>query len=224
MDTLSPSALPEARGAIYYFLSSLLLEPPTEKLLSALSRTEIFDNLAALPGEASLSNMRELLNHLPDSLARLTQEFNDLFIVPLGRYITPYEAVYRDEREVDGKRVKGLLAGESTIAVQKSYREAGIAIRDDFLELPDHAGVELSFMSYLCSKQSDMRKAGEVQKSLKYLKMQKRFYKEHLTVWMPRLCARMNENSEGPFYKGVSRLIEAFLILEAETLSQTGEE
>ena len=220
LDMLSPVDMVEARGNVYGFLSRFLLEPPSEKLMSPLREPDMLSNLASIFGESNLTHLQEFINHFPGSLETLIQEYNDLFVVPLGSYVMPYEAVYRDEREVEGKRIKGLLIGESTAVVQKSYQQAGLAISDAFLDLPDHAGIELSFMSFLCSKQAAALKQSDGKQSLEYLEMQKAFLNEHLISWMPKLCARITENADGPFYKGLAKLIHAFLTLEAETLNQ----
>ena len=46
-----------------------------------------------------------------------------------------------DARQVGDTRVRGLLMGPSTLAVQQLYREAGMAIADDYTDLPDHVGL-----------------------------------------------------------------------------------
>lgn len=221
-DTAGASNLAEARGNIYGFLSRLLLEAPTESLVSPLCQPDVLAALGDMLGAAAPRHFQDFLQHYPENLKPLVQEYHDLFTVPLGRYVTPYEAVYRDERVVEGKRMKGLLMGESSVAVQQSYREAEVRITEDFLELPDHAGLELSFMSYLCHKQAEALNRSDTQQSLILLHRQKTFLQKHLTPWIPSLCARICEQAQGPFYKGVAKLIEAFIALEAETLSQTG--
>jgi TorA maturation chaperone TorD len=57
------------------------------------------------------------------------------------------EAVYRDERELDGTRVRGQLLGPSALAVKELYREAGLQLSGDSKDLPDHVGLELACMA-----------------------------------------------------------------------------
>lgn len=219
VDSASSGSLAEARSNMYSFLSAFLLEPPSLKLLAPLGQPDTLSNLAAVFGEAPTSHLQEFAQGFPQDTEALVQEYNDLFVVPLGRYVTPYESVYRDEREIEGRQVKGLLMGESALAVLQSYRLANASISEAFLDLPDHAGLELSFMGYLCQRQAEALNRHDEQQSSELLQIQKDFLEEHLTPWMPALCARIRGNAEGPLYKGIAELIESFLALETETLS-----
>lgn len=218
----APSSLAEVRCNIYDFLSILLLKPPSEKLLASLCEPELLANLEEIFGEATLVHFREFLKYFPANMEGTIQEYNDLFIVPLGEYVTPYEAVYREQREVEGKPLNGLLMGKTTVAVQESYRQANVRVTEDFLELPDHAGLEISFMGHLCKKQVEAMNQADSKQVEKFLQMQKNFLQEHLILWIPGLCARIRENAHGPFYKGVAGLLEAFMLLEAEAIDKFG--
>lgn len=218
-DTLSSCDLAESRGNMYSFLSTCLLEPPSPRLLGPLCEPDTLSNIAKVFGEDRTNYLRELAQRFPQGMEPFIQEYNDLFVVPLGRYVTPYEAVYRDERVIEGKQMKGLLMGQSTLAVLQSYGLANASVSEDVLDMPDYAGLELSFMGYLCKKQADALDRGDEQQSLELLRMQRDFLQEHLTPWMPTLCTRIRENAEGPLYKGIAELIQSFLALETETLS-----
>jgi hypothetical protein len=51
-----------------------------------------------------------------------------------------------------GQTIKGLLMGESTLAVRETYLRAGLLPEQD---LPDHIGNELRFLAYLCAIEAD---------------------------------------------------------------------
>ena len=70
----------------------------------------------------------------------------NLFKVPGPQYVTPYEAVYRDTREINGQTVGGLLADQSTVDVQKWCRLAAIEVTEDFKNLPDHIALEFNHL------------------------------------------------------------------------------
>lgn len=217
---IAAASLAEARARVYGFLSRVLLEPPSETLLSPFREPELLDSFRSLIGEHALDYFQGISKLGAQDLAPLVQEYNDLFVVPLGRYVTPYEAVYRGTGGVRGK--KGLLMGASTVAVLQSFKQAGVKASDDFLDLPDHAGLELSFMCYLCNKQAEALNRGDNQQSSTFFQMQKSFLEEHLACWIPGLCTRIFDNAQELFYKGVAKLIEAFIASEAETLAQIG--
>ncbi|MFN2356106.1 MAG: molecular chaperone, partial [Desulfopila sp.] len=70
----------------------------------------------------------------------LLVEYARLFVGPFELLAPPYGSVYLET----GRR----LMGDSTIAVQHMYTNAGLTL--DVQEAPDHIALELEFMHYLC--------------------------------------------------------------------------
>ena len=211
----------EARGNMYRFLSAAFLEVPSAVMVTPLLADGFVDGLEEMFGAGVADDLRQFVRGFQGDYAALDQEFQDLFTVPLGRYVTPYEAVYRDEREIGETRVQGLLMGASTLAVKQLYREAGAAISEDFKDLPDHVGLELACMEFLCGAEArawDQEDLGEVRR---VRDLQRRLVHEHLRQWVPALCERIRERAAGPFYRGIARLMEAYLVQEAEALTSS---
>ncbi len=208
----------KARADMYRFLSAVFLEPPTKALIDSLLADGFIEELEELFGFDTVRDLREFATRFDGDYEGLDQEFHDLFMVPLGRYVTPYEAVYRDEREIGDERVSGLLMGPSTLAVKQLYRDAGIVVSEDFKDLPDHVGLELACMGFLCDAENAARRQNDADAAARMRKMQQRFFHEHLTVWLPALCGRIRENSSGPFYRGIANLTEAYLRQDSEAL------
>ena len=153
-----------SRAQQYRFLASVYLAPPTDQLLVELKRL----GLAA--------------EEDPEAIRR---EYDNLFVVPLGQYTTPYEAVYRDEREVAGEKVRGLLMGPSTVDAIQRYREAGAELDKTIKELPDHIGVELAFMQFLCEREAEAIEAGDTPLADSYRDRRAVFLRDHLAPWVP---------------------------------------
>lgn len=209
----------EARGDMYRFLSAAFLEPPSEALLAPLLADGFVEGLEEIFGTAAVDNLRQFVRGFQGDYAALDQEFQDLFMVPLGRYVTPYEAVYRDEREMGDTRVRGLLMGPSTLAVKQLYREAGAAVSEDFKDLPDHIGLELACMEFLCRGEAQAWDQEDLDAVRRLRDFQRRLLQEHLLQWVPTLCRRIRESATGPLYRGIASLTEAYLADEAETLA-----
>jgi len=184
-DTLIQDA--KARAQMYHFLAAVYLAPPTPALVEELRKLGLIDT---------------------DDLENVKREFNDLFVVPLGRYTTPYEAVYRDEREIAGERVRGLLMGPSTVDVIGRYKAAGAEMDQMVKELPDHVGVELAFMGFLCERESDALKNGDESLVRELRTRQAEFLNDHLQPWVPLLAQRIREKARIEFYKGLASLTE----------------
>lgn len=209
----------QARGNMYKFLSAAFLEPPSEALVGPLLADGFLEGLEELFGDATIDHLRGFVSGFQGNYEELDQEFQGLFMVPLGRYVTPYEAVYRDEREIDGARVRGLLMGPSTLAVQQLYREAGTVISENFKDLPDHVGLELACMEALCHAEAGAWECCDAETVRRARGLQRRLLEEHLLQWVPSLCARVRENAPGPFYRGIAALTEVFLQQEVEELA-----
>ena len=208
-----------ARTDMYRFLSAAFLEPPSKTLVAALAKSGVIEELEEVFGAAAVDDLRQFVGAYQGDLESLDQEFQDLFMVPLGRYVTPYEAVYRDERVVGEERVNGLLSGPSTLAVKELYREAGAAITEDFKDLPDHVGLELACMKFLCEQEARAWKRRGLDDAQRLRDLQKRLLHEHLLQWVPALCGRIRENAPGPFYRGIAGLTLAYLSQDARTVA-----
>ena len=210
----------KARANVNRFLSAVFLEPPGKALVATLSGDSFIEELEKIFGSGVGDDLRQFAGEFTGDYESLDQEFQDLFMVPLGRYVTPYESVYRDERQVGDTVVWGLLAGASTLAVKQLYREAGADISDDFRDFPDHIGLELACMEFLCEQEARAWEQQDLAKARQIRALQKRLLHEHLLLWAPALCARIRENASGPFYRGIAGLTEASLRWEASFLTE----
>lgn len=225
------------REAIYAFLSSVYLHPVTEASLLHISDEQFLNDLAeVLPGEAT-TELRNYFGALDPSLlskelAALKQEYMNLFSVPTGRYVAPFEDIYRG-KTAEGQPHRGPLLGVRAIAAKQLYREAGARMDNVCKELPNHIGVELSFMHFLCGREastcmsdalnaldlddvdSDIYSPAEV-----YRAYQIRFLNEHLTRWFPQLNEEIQQKSGHVFYRSISNMTEVFLEQDLANLKQ----
>lgn len=109
--------------------------------------------------------------------------------------------------------------GPSALAVKRLYREAGAAISEDFKDLPDHVGLELACMEYLCKAEAGAWDREDLAEVHRVREFQRRLLQDHLLQWVPALCERIRERAAGPFYRGIARLTEAYLAQEAKALA-----
>ena len=220
----------EARANMYRFLSAVYLSPIDEDLLRRLVDEDFLDQLSMLFGERVVVDLRDFAAtvDVEEDLPSLRQEYMDLFAVPTGRYVTPFEDVFRG-RSAEGKEVRGPLLGERAIAVTRAYRRAGAEMDGACMELPTHIGVELSFMNYLCEREAAVRRnqdSGAVPErpdeesaeSTRYRGLQSRFLQEHLNQWFPQLSSTIQASAGGPLYRGLAELTEEFLSRDAASL------
>lgn len=209
------------RGTMYRFLSTIYLSPLDQELVRDVTEKNFLEELSLVFGDNAVAELKEFAAGFDKDFASLRQEYMDLFAVPTGRYVTPFEDVYQGTT-AEGEPVKGPLLGERAVAVRRMYREAGAEMDRACKELTTHIGVELSFMSFLCEREADAisherenanpgSSPGEATDSVKYRELQIRFLEEHLNDWFPRLSRSIQANAKSRFYRGLARITEEFL-------------
>jgi TorA maturation chaperone TorD len=192
------------------------LQEPAEKFLLELKNENMLKGLRGYHPELdegvdlidSVISSDELSNSAPDLLLEFTRLFVGPTPVPL------YESIYRSPT--------GLLMQEETLAVRKKYREAGLIIHPGNSSPDDHIGVELEFIFYLCQKAAQTEDAAG-QDFL--IKMQYRFFREHLMAWISPLCDRLYHEAASPYFKGVAKVTKGFIHWDyQEIVSHFGED
>jgi TorA maturation chaperone TorD len=191
-----------ARAGVYRFLAEVFTSHPTRESVRRLS------GLAA-----------EFGIQCPDKLSpgTLEREYMDLFVAPNPLYVAPYESVFRDRWLVPAAlkpgsdpgeaslAIKGLVMGESTLAVQRCYVDAGLAAKHD---LPDHVGNELRFMAYLWTQQAE----APPDEAARAAELREEFRMEHLLKWTGDLRARIAESDRLGYYRAAIEVVEGVLM------------
>jgi TorA maturation chaperone TorD len=220
----------EARAIMYRFLAAVYLIPPNEDFMRHMVARDFLAELTAFLGQEAVADLKQFAAtaDLDKAIALLKQEYMDLFAVPTGRYVIPFEDVYLG-RTPEGKQERGPLMGQRAIAVRKMYRQAGAQMDQACKELPTHIGVELSFMSFLCemeaAKLGDEKGAAlpdqekrETADSTCYRELQIRFLRKHLNAWFPQLNQSIQANAKTQFYRGLASITAAFLVRDMANL------
>ncbi|MFC7046945.1 molecular chaperone [Halobacteriaceae archaeon GCM10025711] len=145
---------------------------PDERLAAALD-AGLFDEVSA--ADASLADLRV--------------EHSRLFVGPGDHPCPPYESVYRDR---DPGQEFGQVLGAATDAVERWYREYGLAPDETWTDLPDHVAVELEFAGYLAATGED--------------DALERFVDEHPGAWLPEFLDRVEAATTEPFYRALARV------------------
>jgi TorA maturation chaperone TorD len=215
-----PAELAGARRDLYRFLSAAFLAEPNADFLAHLRD----DSFTGALGEWFSPAVAEDFGRVAEALDAGTfadssrLEFTNLFLVPGGQHIAPYESVFRDRREIDGREVSGLLMGQSAIDVQQWYRLAALEISPDFKELPDHLGLEFHYLAYLCAMEQEFDAAGDAAKHTRAREMQRDFLKAHVLSWLGDLTEKVRAKATLPLYPAIAGLALEFCQRELATL------
>lgn len=213
--------LSEARQRVYAFLSSAFSQPPSSESLALLRDEWFLGSAADLFSEQTAAPLRqyaEAVGQTSELERQAHQEFMSLFKAPGGQYITPYESVFRDARDVAGKRVDGLLMGQSAVDVRKWYKLAAFDIPEDYKDLPDHIYLEFSFVAHLCRKERQLVGAEADPKLTGTWEMERGFLAAHVVSWIDALHDRLYDKSQHTYFRAIADLAVEFTKRDLATL------
>lgn len=196
----------------YRLLSACLYQPSPE-----WGEADIFSHLkealqVVAPSVAAGTDVMEGALRDVDE-AELTVVYSRLFVGPFSLGAAPYGSFYL-ERE---KKVMG----DTTVAVQEFYRQAGLSLDEDFTELPDHMAVELEFISYLLRRTMSEATEGERSATTEWIGMRRDFLRQFVIGWYGGFCAAIREATDNPFYRAYADCLEALIGRDRELLGLT---
>jgi putative dimethyl sulfoxide reductase chaperone len=136
-------------------------------------------------------------------LESLKIDYTQLFVGPFKLLAAPYGSVYLEDNKI---------MGESTVDVRSWYENEGldVVIKD----APDHITMELEFMYYLITKQTQATSEGNLKSIQLYQQKQKTFLCVHLARWLPEFAEKVQKNAQTKFYKKLVQLTEAFIKMD----------
>lgn len=205
---------PRLRAAIYGSLSFAFHFAPRDGDLALLRQA------AGTAAEQGLEELAERLGRLA-ALAReessppVRQEFHDLFMVPAGKYVTPYGSIFLDQPVEAGGKVATRTCGLSTQAVARFYKQIGLAIDPGYTELPDYIGLELACMEFLCLQEASARDAGNEAGAARCRAWQHVFLRDHLGRWAKPLAELIRRKARTGYYKAIAEFLDDWIGQEA---------
>lgn len=211
-DARELAVLAPARRDFYRFLSASFLDGPSPETMRPLVDTAFQEAVAESFSAGALEQVKALAAAMAaeDFWPAARREYTQLFLAPGGQYIPPYESVFRDKREVEGKKIAGLLMGPSAVAVQQWYRLAALEIRSDFKELPDHLGLEFHYLGFLCERERTFGEEGDSAHQTRAREMERDFLKAHVLTWLPELVDQIQARAQLPLYPAIGSLAVEF--------------
>lgn len=186
------------RGDTFKLLAACFYEPDKD----LLQEQHVCDNLAGLLREIAPS-AAAAAEAMATALAETAQQqlsidHASLFVGPFELPAAPYGSVYLERQR--------RTMGDSTMMVQRFYREAGLSI--DVAEPPDHIAIELEFLFYLCRKETE---AGASEQTQRYRTLQAAFFNQALLPWMKPFCSAIRSATTNPFYLALAACLEQFI-------------
>jgi TorA maturation chaperone TorD len=180
------------RAQEYALLATLLSAAPSAKLLT---------QLAKLPGDATPLGLAHA--HLGDAASKTTaaaveREYFDLFIGVGRSELMPYASFY----------LTGFLNERPLSRLRGDMATLGIECVENNSEPEDHAATLCEIMAGLAG--GDFPASADAQREM---------LEKHVTPWMGRLFADMENAEAANFYRSVGSLGRLFLQIEAEAFT-----
>ena len=199
-----------ARSNVYGLLAGVYRGEPSVSFLRHLRGPAFSATLEAI----GLSPSEVFDGTSSDKLAEdLATEFTKLFIGP-GPHLSPHESLHAEE----GAGLEGTHWGPATVKVKNFMEVAGLTIDDSFPGMPDHISAEMEFMQRLAAKEAEAWADADEEFATNILRIEKRFFDEHLSRWVPSFCDKIIERSVHPFYERFAEMTKGFLEYEGGSL------
>ena len=198
--------LAQHRCNLYHFLSRIFIEEVSSDFLDQLQNPDNQEAFQSAGIDISSHGLEEDKTELLETLAA---SYCEMFILGNIAGLQPYESA----------QLEGRLQGDLTEAVECFYREYQLEVEAPNRNLPDHLGIELSFMGKLAQMEAQYWKQGDLDGALEAVEGQRRFLQSHLLVWLPRYSKSLERLATHPLYQGAGTLVYAFLEMEADVFS-----
>lgn len=210
------------RAKVYEILSGVFLKEPNSEMFSLLKKW-----VYTLKDEEGIRVLAKVEEQDPN-LERLTQEYYDFFFVPVsGLFVPPFEAAIRGAQRKKGRKTKfGSYWRDTTVSIAHLYEQIGFASQNlkmfeplKAMSIPDHLGLELSALAYLCRVEARRHQEGQSVDSITYL--EKVLLERHLTQWLDLFVQDLKEVDKTGFYTAFASLASEFCRLEVAELADS---
>ena len=189
----------QARADLYALLSTLLLKPPTTRLLTALA-----DNgFQTIAGGGPLGDAWQDLGRASAAISTETveAEFDALFVGVGTPQVNPYGSHY----------LAGFMMDKPLAALRDDLHALGLARLQSCRELEDHLGAACEVMRVLI--------AGTGERKPVEIASQKTFFLKHVSPWYARCCDDIRRARGVSYYKCVADFAQAFFDIEFEAFA-----
>jgi TorA maturation chaperone TorD len=214
-DAASPplrlAELARFRQAAYRLFGEALRPPEPERVRAlAAVASELDSGNGPLASLAFSPAWSRFLHALAEGGGRASEEaFVRLFVADVEGICPPAASHY--------------LAPEAPALVmayvEREYALAGLSVAAGLAEPPDHAAVELDFMSLLCGEEADAWSRQALEAGAQRFDREATFLDRHLCRWFPEFARRVANRDPRGFYALVTDTARAFLLHDLDLVT-----
>ena len=209
------------RAGMYRMLAQLYFKPLSQDQIDALAGADLA-SLAADAESPFAGGYNDLYRYLrrknTGTRQELAADFTSVFYGTQtyeGRAAQPIESLYRASN--------GMVVGEASGEVYRTFKEARLKVREG-LDLPDdHLSFMFEFMAILCDQIAERLESGDASAALELNEKQCGFFEHHIASWFPRFKALAGKLVTTRFYRGCLKITQAFLAGEPDAMRDLAE-
>lgn len=215
IDSVEMQAIAAGRAKTYAVLAALYSAPPVPELTALIRAGGLAPEGVSPMGAAAEALTQAFRRAASDGLpeAELVAEHTRLFTLPSG--VVPHESYYADKNQRVG--------GHVTAGVKRYYDAAAAKLTGACLELPDHMGVELEFMQFLCDIEQQFWQEPSEDGLRRCLDFQNGFLADHLLRWHRELGEKTLNETSLDIYRALATLTIEFLEAERTFVPELAE-
>ena len=204
------------RAAYYRMLAELLWKELTQEQIDHLAALDL--KSLAQGDEALESGYGDMAAYLrrrnTGTRQELAVDYAHTFLAA-GNYesfaATPFESVFTSEM--------GLLMQDARDEVYKSFCSERVQPDEELHTPEDHLSFEFEFLATLLERTNAACLAGDFARAAELSQKIAEFHKNHQLNWVDDFCDAALDVAETRFYRGVSKVIRAFVRMEANVIA-----
>ena len=141
------------------------------------------------------------------TLQALQVDYTALFIGSFKMWAPPYASYY-----LDGE---GQLGGESTLKVERAYREGGRMLNQEHKQPGDHVATMCEFLFDLLRRSAQAAEAGRAEEAAALEGRAAAFHATYLASWMYPFARLVGDHAGTSFYRALGELVPLAVVEDA---------
>ena len=216
--TVDVRKLAHLRHSAYRLFGALFVYPDRETLDSAvdLARRTRRSNrwTAQMAFYQPWQNLLRCLETItPAQFPQVEKAYRDLFGHGTRRKpVQLHESAYLSPAAVAS-------TGEVIGDLEVEYSSSGLSVSADSGESPDHAAVQMEYVSYLCDIESESWESGDRKKAIEIVGRERRFIERHPNRWFGSLARAVEERHEDGLFTQLVRAARAMVVHDSDLLT-----
>jgi putative dimethyl sulfoxide reductase chaperone len=230
--TIEPQVLaPFARGrsSFYAFINTHFMMLPDENFVQQMRQSGWVDAFMAFATDPEVhpelhEGWTRILGFLDETKNLPAGELSRILGIDRTRLYRGVSGTFGPPPPYEGVWVNGGQETEKVLGrLMAIYREAGLALGEEFKERADYIGTEMDYLRQMTLQEAEAWESGDIRKAMETVHREKLFA-ESLSEWFSRFTTEAWEFAQTDLYRGHLQMVKGFLADEIERMQGLMEE